>query len=550
MLALTRIAPLLGAASFSLFSLFAPPAVSAQKTPNTAGGATDTVTYHRDNARLGWNPHETALTPERVQSADFGKRWVNALDGMVQGSPLYMKGLTVGGKKADVVFAATHKNSVYALNAADGAILWEARELTPPLSDGEFNGSWRGGDQHGILSTPVIDPKSGTIFVCTPKVRGLRQVYQAWALDIRTGKVRQGWPVTLNASYKGVPFKAGQLMQRGALLMQDDWVYIPFGGRGDVPPWRGWIVGINITTPDATQRGFCTSTTTDGAGIWSAGGLAALPNGEMFAITGNGDYDFPKGDNLAQTVLRLKADKNGLTFSRTPKDFYTPTNHLFLDEQDEDLGGATGLLLPKQPGTSTPNVLFTGGKDGCAYLLNRDNLGGLGGELQRQRLFSKENATYHEGIRATAAYFDAGAAGRLIFVPGDEPGTDDNHGMVALKLVPEKPGGPLRFSKVWTLKIDLNRPTSPIVTSDGAKNGVIWLVQPQGFDSPESSLNAFDALTGAELFHSGKKSSDKLEGGSLFVSVTAGDGRVFVGGKGVYCYGLSSKRATAKGGAK
>ena len=530
---ITRSARLFGAAFFIMALASSPLSALAQ-------GDTDTLTFHRDNARLGWNAKETRLTPERVQSAAFGKRWANELDGMVQGSPLYMAGLDMGGKKADVVFAATHQNSVYALNAADGAVLWAAKNLTPTLSGGEFNSNWRSREQHGILSTPVIDRKAGAIYVCTPKVRGLRQVYQAWGLDIRTGKILPGWPVTLNAEYKGVPFKAGQLMQRGALLVQDDWLYIPFGGRGDVPPWRGWIIGINIQKPDAPQRGFCASPGTDGAGIWSGGGVAALPTGEIFAITGNGDYDFPKGDNLAQTVLRLKTDKSGLTFSRKTQDYYTPANHLFLDEQDEDLGGATGLPLPPQPGTSTPNVLFTGGKDGCAYLLNRDNLGGLGGELQKQRLFGKESATYHEGIRATSAYFDAGAAGRFVYVPGDEPGTDDNHGMVALKLSPESPGGAMRFTKVWTLKKDLARPSSPTVTSDGAKGGLVWVVEPESEENQGISfLHAYDALTGAELYQSERSPADRLEGGQKFVSVTAADGRIFVGAKGVYCYGLT-----------
>ena len=488
------------------------------------------LTFHGDNARLGWNAKETLLTPESVVPETFGKLWETPLDAVVNSSPLTKDG---------VIFAATNLNSVYALRGTDGKILWVTKNISPTLTGGQFNGDWRNKERNGILSTPVIDSAMGAIYVCLPRARGLRQTYEVWALDIRTGKPLLGWPVTLDGSYKNARFTPGQLMQRGALLIHDGWLYIPFGGRGDVPPWRGWVMGVNLKQPKQKQRCFCASTSTDGAGIWSAGGLSVSKEGEFFAVTGNGDYDFPQGDNLAQTVLRLRADaKNGLVFSRQTRDFYTPENHLFLDEQDEDLGGATALVLPRLPGTSTPNVIFTGGKDGCAYLLNRDNLGGVGRELQKERLFTDPKATYHEGIRATCAYFDAGPAGRFLFVPGDNPGPDKNLGLVALKLAPEKPGGPLRFSKVWTLPKQLNRPSSPVVSSNGASAGLVWVFEPEGDDGQQSVLHVYDALTGKETYHSElNPKQDRLSGGRKFVSATVANGRVFIGVKGVACYG-------------
>jgi hypothetical protein len=105
-------------------------------------------------------------------------------------------------------------------------------------------------------------------------------------------------------------------------------------------------------------------------------------------VTGNGDFDlFSGGQNLGQTVLRLRPRGQELQFTRQRTDYYTPPNYKHLDDQDEDMGGATAIVLPDQPGTRTPRLLFTGGKDGLAYLLNRDNLGGIGGELQKQRFY-------------------------------------------------------------------------------------------------------------------------------------------------------------------
>jgi hypothetical protein len=66
------------------------------------------------------------------------------------------------------------------------------------------------------------------------------------------------------------------------LSLVNGWVYVPFGGRGDTPPWRGWVMGIDTRRPTAPQRAFCTSPISDGAGVWSAAGVAADRNGDLF----------------------------------------------------------------------------------------------------------------------------------------------------------------------------------------------------------------------------------------------------------------------------
>jgi hypothetical protein len=78
--------------------------------------------------------------------------------------------------------------------------------------------------RHGITSTPVIDPKRKTIYVCGVTQPGIRQVYQVWGLDLQTGAVKPGWPVTLKGSYKGLAFDGGQLTQRGALNLVRGWL--------------------------------------------------------------------------------------------------------------------------------------------------------------------------------------------------------------------------------------------------------------------------------------------------------------------------------------
>jgi len=65
------------------------------------------LTYHNDDARDGANITEMTLTPSNVNSSQFGKLHVYAVDGQLYAQPLYLPQLTIGGVKHDVVFVAT-----------------------------------------------------------------------------------------------------------------------------------------------------------------------------------------------------------------------------------------------------------------------------------------------------------------------------------------------------------------------------------------------------------------------------------------------------------
>src|SRR5262245_17503998 len=129
------------------------------------GRGVNILTFHGDAVRLGWNARETALTPARVNPGQFGKLWETRLDGQVYGSPLHVSRLRIDGERRDVVFAATENNSVYALDAADGKILWGPKTLAPALTEAQFNDCTNIRPLHGITSTPAIDLDRKTIYV-------------------------------------------------------------------------------------------------------------------------------------------------------------------------------------------------------------------------------------------------------------------------------------------------------------------------------------------------------------------------------------------------
>lgn len=506
---------------------------------DTSAPKVNVTTFHYNNQRLGWNPLEQALTPSAVTSSRFGHLWTRELDGPVRHSPLVATQVVVNGTPRDLVLAATDENSVYALDAQTGNIVWSRKKIARALSDTEFYGNFRGGRKYGILSTPVIDLKSQTLYACMARARGLSQEYALIALNITTGASLPGYPAKLSGQDRGTPFRATELIQRGALSIQGDWVIVPFGARGDTPPWRGWVVAIHRKSP-AKQWLWAASPYEDGAGIWSGGGVSADTSGNLYATTGNGTFDLHTGgSNAAESVVRLKV---GSPVRLIPKNYYTPKNFAFLDEQDEDLGGTTPNVLPDQPGT-TPHLLFVGGKDGKAYLLNRDHLGGVGGELQQERFFCPENAPYHEGIRSTSCYFDAGMAGRFVVVAGDEDGPGPTRGLVALALEQDPKTGRTRFRKRWTLPRPVVNPSCPIISSNGARDAIVWVVQTgMGFGPNDvGTLLAFDAVTGAPLFDSGTKADGSFPGGMRFTAPTVANGTVFVPTNGVSAFGLRSK---------
>src|SRR5438309_4158364 len=93
------------------------------------------LTYHNDNSDTGQNLNETLLTPANVNSSSFGKFFSVGVDGQVYAEPLYASGvsITVGANHGvhNVVFVATEHDSVYAIEADTGAVLWQDSFINP-----------------------------------------------------------------------------------------------------------------------------------------------------------------------------------------------------------------------------------------------------------------------------------------------------------------------------------------------------------------------------------------------------------------------------------
>src|ERR1700730_13105285 len=135
-------------------------------------------TYHYDNLRTGWNSHETQLTLQNVTQSTFGIIGTAKLDDQVDAQPLIVPNQTiVGGTFSgtfDVVYVATESNTIYAIDASNGAMLL-SRNLGSPVPKAHGNA--------GILSTPVIDVAAQTLYLVA-YVNGFPPIYQLHALNL------------------------------------------------------------------------------------------------------------------------------------------------------------------------------------------------------------------------------------------------------------------------------------------------------------------------------------------------------------------------------
>lgn len=516
------------------------------------------LTYHNDNARTGQNLQETVLTPRNVNAASFGKLFSLYVDGYVYAQPLYVANVPVGGQLRNVLYVATEHNSVYAFDTDNPGAgpLWHVSFIDPangittvPYQDTASPPGYTGPGpvlpggctdltpEIGITGTPVIDAATNTLFVVakTKEVTGTSVAYEhrLHALDIATGAARPGSGQALQASVPGttapndgngrVLFQSLRQNQRAALLLQDNVITIAFSSHCVIRPYQGWVLSydsrslnqlgaFNVSPNDAKGKG----------GIWhSGGGPAADAAGNIFLMTGDGPFNAAMGgDSYSNTVLKLV---NG---SLTVADYFTPFNQQELENSNADMSAGGPLLLPDQPGS--PPLMLSLGKQGVAYLLNRDNLGRYQPGSDSQILQSFVWGQCGTGrclVFGTPAYFDnklymAAVRDRLRVY-------SVTNGRVSLTPVQSPNSFP------WP-------GASPVVSANGSNNGIVWTLQTNGSGQP-AVLNAYSAQdVSVQLYDSNQNAARDNPGPAVkFTVPTVANGRVYVGSQyQVSVYGL------------
>jgi hypothetical protein len=320
---------------------------------------------------------ETTLTTSNVAPGSFGLVFTLSVDDSIMAQPLYVPNVTINQAVHNVLYVATMGDTLYAFDAdAGGAPLWTLNlaslvAATPiPIAQFEYSGNRNIVGNLGILSTPVIDLSTNTLYAVASTLENNALVYRLHAVDITTGAPRTGSGVVISGAYKGATFNPRNQWQRLSLVLSGNNVVFGFSAlelESTANLYSGWVMAYDKTS--LAQTGiFATMTTGNGGGgVWQSGRPPVVDSsGFVYVFTGNGfsGTGYDGVNNFSESVLKLDP-ANGLSLV----DWFTPSNWASLDTGDTDLASAGPMLLP---GT---NLLVGGGKAGLLYVLSTGNLG-------------------------------------------------------------------------------------------------------------------------------------------------------------------------------
>jgi uncharacterized protein (TIGR03437 family) len=488
--------------------------------------AVNILTANGGNDRTNSNLLETQLSPATVNVSAFGKLGVFSVDGQVYSQPLVVTGLSIAQGTHNVVFVTTMHNSVYAFDAdatSPVSTLWQVNlgSSVPALllygPDGDIS------DEVGILSTGVIDLQRGVLYVVADVLQNGAPVFYLHALDLATGAERLNGPVALAASVRGtgsgghadgtVPFDPMQHLQRPGLLLANNAVYVSFGSHGDMSPYHGWMLSYDASDLSHQVGVYMSTPNGDAGSIWQSGrGPAADPQGNIYAITGNGDYDGVQ--NFGESFLKLPAQGSA------PLDNFTPSNWKAMSDNDFDISAGPALI-------SGTHTVVGADKAGSLYVIDGDAMSHPGGaDIVAASATSIFNlAVWTRGGGASASVYTQGEQEPLKCFQVTGSSVNPTPVSTALNSIP--------YGRIG-MTVSAN--------GDQDGSGILWETSGDYPDGTPGTLHAYDASNLAnELWNSDMNSDrDQMSPITKFVPPTVANGKVFVAGNdnSVTVYGL------------
>jgi outer membrane protein assembly factor BamB len=294
-------------------------------------------------AHSSYNPTATSITVAGVQAGNLQPVWswtvpasTNAGTNSLLASPTVVDG---------VMYIGAEDGMFYAVSEATQTVLW-SDDLGLDTAKGDC-----GPASQGITSTAAVapDPATGklTVYVFGPNGT-LDALNSATGATVWTAQVDN--PSTTKNNY----------YSWGSPLIVKGHVYIGTSSDCDNPLVAAGVGEYNLST--GAQVAFWHSLPAGqiGASIWSS--LAALPNGDIIATTGNGAVAQPLYD---ESVVKL----NGSTLEPIGAWGLPPDQQV----ADGDFGGSPTLFSADIDGTSTPMVGACN-KNGVYYALNQDHM--------------------------------------------------------------------------------------------------------------------------------------------------------------------------------
>jgi len=308
------------------------------------------LTRSADNARSGWNPHETVLNQASVVSKGIVRVTIIPVTGDARGmeaQPLILPGVKLAdGTTHDVMVLPSMANVVRGVDAHTGVGLWSVilgtpvngntatgpKKVAPDGCVGDYptidchaiNDKW------GVLSTGVIDPDTGRVYLVawvSPDGTPQNANHYVFVLNVADGT--QVVPRVLVAGTSGTQtYSSTMRKQRSSLVLTNvNGRKTVFWASGTVQETAngaaGWVFAFDCATNSIAAS--LAMSQGEGAGIWMGGqGLAADAQGFLYAITGNGDFDGKTQWGESFVKLKYTPASGGAPGSLTVVDHWTP----------------------------------------------------------------------------------------------------------------------------------------------------------------------------------------------------------------------------------
>lgn len=499
-----------------------------------AQSAPEWLTSQGNQERTGWQKDAPKINTSSVKN--FQLLWTTKTDnkpmnltGLME--PMIVPGVkTASGTKTLVIITGASDN-VYALDADTGDIVWQ-RHL-PWLSNQPQEAEAPRGFicENAMTADPVVSPSSAP---------GGQRVYvlavdgYLHGLNLATGKDEMT-PIKM---YPNPYAKANGLnYYKGSIYTISGQGCGSQGGRNP-----NSIYGANISTGKAFVM------SPDQAGMFGYWGPAIAPDGMIYASTGDGPYS-AGAKRLSTSVIEANA-------ALTITNFFTPSNHLWLTQRDQDMPFSTPIFP-----YHGQELLVGSGKAGIYYLLNAKTMGGANHEtpLYETPIISDTNVNFQtEGSWGGGSSWQDKSGTRWVLAPTGGPtnpkvkfqitnGPTPNGTEIAMKV--EQVHGKTELVPYWK---SVNMATSETPSIAG---GVVFALAGGEFtgqandsggglfsavDRVERSvpavLYALDGETGKVLWSSGKQVKSFVHEADVAIA----NGRVVFGTNDgtVYCFGL------------
>lgn len=527
---------------------------------------TSTTTLRHDTARTG-------TTPDFPFNGGPWRKYVSKdLGASVRAGVLVVEnwefsGGPHDGKTYTLILAATTTNEVYCFSEGQllahgsaASALWhtslgvapmqrQGSNITPPL---------------GVCGTPVVDAANRRMFVVAMWQDGAgKGHYTIFELALDTGAITTSQELVDAGATGRATYNPDTVDQRTALNLAGGWVWVGFADfyADDAGAYYGWVVAINPNQLDQQlyqPMVSLNSTETYGmyaGGVWGPGGVAAAPDGTVYALTGNATGD-PESywQNLPaagpgslgdyfQALVRLGITVSGSTPELTVLDWFQGSmpdwqnNRSFIqaeNDADFDFGGSSPVVLPPIDGRQL--VAFVP-KDGDVFVLDTVNLGHFTTPLARQP-FANALLSSGNDTKVAIAFFQTPDERNVLVVGADSNGSLG--GVAAFEL--DGSVTPPTLTKLWQAPTQLRDSFgSPLVVANPVPDpanppsplALAWIIDgDQDNSSPgqnylkNCAMRAYDPLAGTVEYDS-TVHNDVTEDIPHFAPITAGANSVF-----------------------